>query len=158
MVTKRNKNWNKRPTIKVLPVCMTFYHHQALKSNIICNNIIFKANKILGYLSYLSLVMFRWLFRGSSNKFQGIEVFIDPFPIERFEISPQWLEISSLNGDNTNKIFWETFLHHKVEIWNIRYLQTATDNWQPTVQVSHGRNQLPPFLEHSVIVLTSQVD
>ena len=68
---------------------MTFYHHQALKSNIICNNIIFKANKILGYLSYLSLVMFRWLFRGSSNKFQGIEVFIDPFPTERLEISPQ---------------------------------------------------------------------
>ena len=126
----------------------------------ICNNIIFQAKKILGYISYLSLAIFRWLLGGSSNKFQGIEVLIDSFPIERFLISPQRLGIFSWNHDSTNKISWETFWHPQVEIWNLMYVQTAISpyNSQPTSQVSHGRNQLLPFLEFPMIALTSQVD
>ena len=122
--------------------------------------LIFQTKKILGYLSYLSLAIFRWLLGDSSNKFQGIEVLIDSFPIERFLISPHRLGIFSWNHDNTNKISLLTCWHPQVEIWNLMYVQTAISqyNSQPTRQVSHGKNQLLPFLEFPMIALTSQVD
>ena len=59
----------------------------------ICNSIIFWAKNIPGYLSYLSLAMFRWLLGDSSNKFQGTEVLINPSPIEIFLISAQRFRI-----------------------------------------------------------------
>ena len=60
--------------------CVTTKHYQV---NVICNSI--QKNTKLPII--LSLAMSRRLLGGSSNRFQGTEMVIDPFPIEIFNIS-----------------------------------------------------------------------